>query len=169
MPGTASPVLLARSAAAALSSALPRVIGVVGAGQMGSGIAQVAAMSGHEVLLVDPNQAALKKSEDGIGASLSRLCRKGALTEVDTLATQRRITRLTELTALQPAEFVIEAATEQEDLKTIIFQNLDQVVQPSCVLATNTSSISITRLAARTGRPEKVVSSPRARRELSLQ
>jgi len=127
---------------------------------MGSGIAQVAATSGHEVLLCDPSQEALQRSEDSIGASLSRLLRKGALSEGDAVAARDRITRLTELQGLEAADFVVEAATEKEQLKQSIFQTLDQVAPPHCILATNTSSISITRLAATTGRPEKVVRSP---------
>lgn len=133
------------------------VIGVVGAGQMGSGIAQVCAQHDYRVLLYDISEAALQRGMHAIGASLERLINKGALAEQQKDATLARITPIRELEALRAASVVIEAATEREQLKFELFERLDRLCAPETLLASNTSSISITAIAARTHRPEQVI------------
>lgn len=132
-------------------------IGVVGAGQMGAGIAQVAAQAGIDVVVSDINDAALGKGKDAVVKSLARLVKKEALTQADADAVVARITWTTDLKAHAACEFVVEAATENEALKKKIFADLDAVVPAGVILASNTSSISITRLAAATSRPERFV------------
>jgi 3-hydroxybutyryl-CoA dehydrogenase len=131
-------------------------LGVVGAGQMGSGIAQVGAMFGADVTLYDVAEAQLKKAEAGIQKSLSKLKEKGKLSEEPALILSR-LKYSTKISDLSAVEMAIEAATENYSLKTKIFKELDGVLPASSILATNTSSISITRLAAETSRPQKVV------------
>ncbi len=127
---------------------------VVGAGQMGSGIAQVAAVAGYDVRLVDvaPNQ--LEQARSGIEASLARLVEKGRVEPGDAEAALGRIETASEP---GPADLAIEAATEDVDLKLRIFRDLDAAAGDGAVLASNTSSIPITRLAAATSRPDRVV------------
>ncbi len=127
---------------------------VVGAGQMGAGIAQVAAVAGYEVVLVDVSDAQLERALFGIRGSLAKLVEKGRVEAAAAEAATERI-RL----AAEPgrADLAIEAATEDIDLKLQIFRQLDAAVGESAVLASNTSSIPITRLAAATRRPERVV------------
>jgi 3-hydroxybutyryl-CoA dehydrogenase len=127
---------------------------VVGAGQMGSGIAQVAAVAGYDVTLVDVAPKQLEKARSGIEASLAKLVQKGRVEAADAEAAVGRIT-----TAAEPApvDLAIEAATENVDLKLRIFRDLDAAAGDGAVLASNTSSIPITRLAAATSRPERVV------------
>ncbi|WP_421866987.1 3-hydroxybutyryl-CoA dehydrogenase [Motiliproteus sp.] len=132
-------------------------VGVVGAGQMGSGIAQVCAAAGLKVTLCDLNQEALERGLGAISKSLARLVAKEKLSQADADAIVERISINTDMAALAPAQLVIEAATENEELKQKIFRSLDEICQPDAILATNTSSISITRLAAVTQRPEKVI------------
>ncbi|RDE18415.1 3-hydroxybutyryl-CoA dehydrogenase [Motiliproteus coralliicola] len=132
-------------------------VGVVGAGQMGSGIAQVCAAAGLKVTLCDLNQEALERGLGAISSSLARLVAKEKLSQADADAIVERISINTDMAALAPAQLVIEAATENEELKQKIFRSLDEICQPDAILATNTSSISITRLAAVTQRPEKVI------------
>ncbi len=127
---------------------------VVGAGQMGSGIAQVAAVAGYEVTLVDVSADQLDRARSGIQRSLAKLVEKGRLEQAAADAAAARITPASEPV---PAALAIEAATEQVDLKLQIFRRLDEAAGPDAVLASNTSSIPITRLAAVTGRPERVV------------
>jgi 3-hydroxybutyryl-CoA dehydrogenase len=131
-------------------------IGVVGAGQMGNGIAQVAATSGFPVLLQDVSDAALDRGMATITKSLGRLVAKGALAQADADATLARIRRTTDAAAFVEADLIIEAATENVNLKFKIFENLARVARPGALLASNTSSISITAIAARTDRPDKV-------------
>ncbi len=132
-------------------------IGVVGAGQMGSGIAQVLAQHGHRVLLNDINDAAIQRGLHAIGASLDRFIKKGTLTTEQKDATLRRITPAPALESFHESTVVIEAATEREDLKLDLFRRLDQLCRPETILASNTSSISITTIAAVTQRPEQVI------------
>ena len=133
-------------------------ISVIGAGQMGAGIAQVFAIGGHQVSLVDINQAALDRGIATIGKSLDRIVKKERITEADKAAALANITGFTDMGAgTQDAELVIEAATENVDLKLKIFAQLASLAPAAAPLATNTSSISITRIAAVTDRPEKVI------------
>jgi 3-hydroxybutyryl-CoA dehydrogenase len=127
---------------------------VVGAGQMGSGIAQVAAVAGYDVTLVDVAPKQLDRARSGIEASLAKLVEKGRVEAGDAEAALGRIATASEPAA---ADLAIEAATEDVDLKLRIFRDLDAAVGDGAVLASNTSSIPITRLAAATSRPERVV------------
>jgi 3-hydroxybutyryl-CoA dehydrogenase len=129
---------------------------VVGAGTMGNGIAQVGATSGYEVTLMDVVPEQLEKAKTTIAKSASKLLEKESITEEQYLNTQNISTTST-LDALQEADLVIEAATENPELKSKIFADLDQKARPGVILATNTSSISITKIAAVTLRPERVI------------
>lgn len=132
-------------------------IGVVGAGQMGNGITQVAAANGYEVVMFDVNNGALDKGLSTIAGSCDRLIKKGTMTEDAKKALLGNIKATTTLADLKDCDFVVEAATENIDLKLKIFKDLDQTVKAGSILATNTSSISITKIAACTSRPDKVV------------
>lgn len=132
-------------------------IGVVGAGQMGSGIAQVAAQAGLSVTLVDVNQAAIDRGVGRIKKSLDRMQSKGKITEAAVAEILARVKGTTEISQLSEVEFGVEAATENEGLKKKIFADMDKALPEGAILATNTSSISITRLAAGTSRPERVI------------
>jgi 3-hydroxybutyryl-CoA dehydrogenase len=132
-------------------------IGVIGAGQMGSGIAQVAAEAGFEVRLSDISRPALDAAVSRIDYFLSRHINKGVLTEDGKKAALERIRTGEGLEIFKDCELVIEAATESEDLKRKIFQSLLPSLKPEAVIASNTSSISITRLAAVTDRPERFI------------
>ena len=134
-----------------------KIFGVIGAGQMGSGIAQVAAASGLSVVLVDAQRAFAERAKAGIAGHLAKQVEKGKLQRDEADATIARIEPAGELSALAGADFVVEAAPEIQALKEKIFGELDQIAQPSAVLASNTSSISITALAARTKRPTQVI------------
>ena len=127
---------------------------VVGAGHMGSGIAQVAAVAGYDVTLVDVSPAQLDRARSGIERSLAKLVSKGS---VDAGAAEAAVARIAPAAEAVPADLAIEAATEDVALKERIFRGLDEAAGPDAVLATNTSSIPITRLAAVTSRPERVV------------
>jgi 3-hydroxybutyryl-CoA dehydrogenase len=132
-------------------------VGVVGAGQMGNGIAQVAATAGFRVVLHDVSGAALDKGLATVEKNLGRLVEKGKLAAADAEAARGRIVRAPELAGLADVDLAIEAATENVDLKYRIFESLAKTVQPGRILATNTSSISITGIAARTDRPDRVM------------
>jgi 3-hydroxybutyryl-CoA dehydrogenase len=132
-------------------------IAVVGAGQMGNGIAHVFAQSGFTVVMIDVAQSALEKGRSTIEKNLDRQVKKGTLQEADKTATLERIETKTSLDAASDAALVIEAATENRDLKFRIFGDLDGIARDGAILATNTSSISITEIAARTKRPANVV------------
>lgn len=132
-------------------------IGVVGAGQMGNGITQVAAANGYEVVMFDVNNGALDKGLSTIAGSCDRLIKKGTMTEDAKKALLGNIKATTTLADLKDCDFVVEAATENIDLKLKIFKDLDQTVKAGSILASNTSSISITKIAAATSRPDKVV------------
>jgi 3-hydroxybutyryl-CoA dehydrogenase len=132
-------------------------IGVVGAGQMGAGIAQVAAQAGMHVVVTDINDGALDRGKKSITDSLARVVKKGTLTEAQAADIQSRVRFVVGLAAHKDADVVIEAVTENESLKKAIFTELDGVVGASAILASNTSSISITRLAAATKRADRVI------------
>ena len=134
-----------------------KVFGVVGAGQMGNGIAQVAAASGLEVIMNDIKEEFVQKGLKTIDANLERGVAKGRIRADEKAAILGRIKPSTALKDMARADFVVEAATEREDLKFGIFRDLDAFCLPAAILATNTSSIPIGRIAAQTGRPEKVI------------
>ena len=129
--------------------------GIIGAGQMGSGIAHVAALSGFEVLLCDVDQGRLDKSIKGIDGNLGRQVAREKITELAKAEAMARIRTTTSLADFGQTDFVVEAATENEAVKRDIFKALVPHLKPSAMLATNTSSISITRLASTTDRPER--------------
>ncbi|MDF1854697.1 3-hydroxybutyryl-CoA dehydrogenase [Pseudooceanicola sp.] len=130
-------------------------IGVIGAGQMGNGIAHVMALAGYEVLLTDLNQDALDSAMALIKRNLDRQVSRGLISEADSPATMARIGTTLTLTDLGQTDLVIEAATERETIKDAIFAELVPHLQDHTILTSNTSSISITRLASRTDRPER--------------
>ena len=130
---------------------------VVGAGQMGNGIAHVCAMQGFPVTLIDVSAEALTKALATIGGNLDRQVKKGTIDEAAKAATLGRIATATSLEAVKGATVIVEAATERKELKFQIFRELDRLADAGAILATNTSSISITEIAAVTKRPEQVI------------
>ncbi len=132
-------------------------VGIVGAGTMGNGIAQVCAVKGIDVVMVDVAQAAVDKGLATVGKSLDRLLQKEKISEADKTAALARIKGSTSYDDLKGAQLVIEAATENHELKNKILKQLDELLAPEAIIATNTSSISITELAAVTSRPDKFV------------
>ena len=130
-------------------------IGIVGAGQMGNGIAHVCAVAGYDIVLNDISQDMLTKGMDVIEKNMVRQVSRGKLSEADMEAALGRITTTLQLKDLGPTDLIIEAATERETVKQAIFEDLLSHLQPHTILTSNTSSISITRLASRTDRPEK--------------
>ena len=133
-------------------------ISVIGAGQMGNGIAHVFAQGGHRVTLVDISQASLDKALATIGKNMDRQVAKGSVTEEQKKAALASIATNTDLASgVKSADLVVEAATENLDLKLRIFKDIDANAPAGCILATNTSSISITRIAAATQRPGHVI------------
>lgn len=133
-----------------------RAVGVVGAGQMGNGIAQVAAQYGFQVVMVDVSPAALEKGLATIAGSCDRLMKKNLMTEAQKAELLGRIKTSQEMKDLKDCDLIVEAATENVDLKLKIFKQLDEVAKPAALLASNTSSISITKIAAVTKRPSQV-------------
>jgi 3-hydroxybutyryl-CoA dehydrogenase len=133
-------------------------IAVIGAGTMGNGIAHTFAQSGFSVNLIDINEAALKKGMDTIAKNLDRMVTKEKITETDKNNTLANITTHTAIPdGVKNTDLIVEAATENLDLKLKIFKQLSDVCEPNCILATNTSSISITQIAAVTQKPESVI------------
>jgi len=132
-------------------------LGVVGAGQMGSGIAQVAAASGLNVLMSDIKDEFVQRGLTAVRDSLARMVKKEKITAADQEAILGRIRGTSSLTDLGTADFVVEAATENEPLKLKLFTDLDGICKPEVILSSNTSSISITKIAGATKRPEKVI------------
>ncbi|WP_428480782.1 3-hydroxybutyryl-CoA dehydrogenase [Roseomonas gilardii] len=132
-------------------------VGVIGAGQMGNGIAQVCAVSGLSVTLVDVSEAALEKARATMAKNLDRQVAKGTIQAADKEAALGRIAAGTDIAALGGCDIVIEAATEREELKRKIFEGLCPKLKPEAILASNTSSISITRLATATDRPGRFI------------
>jgi len=134
-----------------------RTVGVIGAGQMGSGIAHVVALGGYDVLLHDVSPDRITTSRELIGRNLTRQVSREIITLQEMEAAQARIHASPELQAVGGADLVIEAATESEEVKKSIFRALAPHLGPDTLLASNTSSISITRLAAATDRPERFI------------
>jgi len=134
-----------------------KTIGIVGAGQMGSGIAHAAALVGFETLLYDVAAPQLEKSIDGIGRNLQRQADKGTIEPASVAAAIGKITTTMSLEKLSACDFAIEAVPENAELKLEVFRKLDGILRPGVILASNTSSISITRLASATGRPDRVI------------
>ncbi len=132
-----------------------RSVGIVGAGQMGNGIAHVFALAGYDVLMTDIAQDALDKGLAIIDRNIERQVTRGKVTAADKAAALARIRTTLKLADLGQTDLVIEAATERETVKAAIFEDLVPHLQPHTILTSNTSSISITRLASRTDRPEK--------------
>ncbi|MDQ1708875.1 MAG: 3-hydroxybutyryl-CoA dehydrogenase [Frankiaceae bacterium] len=132
-------------------------IAVIGAGLMGSGIAQVAAQAGHDVVLRDVTGEALARGRGAIEASFARFVGKGAMTEADRDAALARISTTTDLAAAGTADIVVEAVFESLEVKRELFAQLDEICKPGALLATNTSALPVTQIAAVTGRPEHVV------------
>ncbi len=132
-------------------------IAVIGAGQMGNGIAQVAATSGFEVVMIDINQDAVDRGMATIERSLGKLVQKERLSQEDADAARGRLSTSTDRGACAGVDLVVEAVPEILSLKISIFEDLDQICGPDTILASNTSSISITKIAACTSRPEKVI------------
>jgi 3-hydroxybutyryl-CoA dehydrogenase len=134
-----------------------KTFGIVGAGQMGAGIAQVAAMSGLDVIMNDIQTEFVEKGFDGISKILSRGVDKGKMSEDDKSAILGRIKSSVSLADMASADYVVEAATENEEIKYQLFKELDAICRDQVILATNTSSIPIGRIAAQTRRPDKVI------------
>ncbi|HEX8210257.1 MAG TPA: 3-hydroxybutyryl-CoA dehydrogenase [Longimicrobium sp.] len=134
-----------------------KTVAVIGAGTMGNGIVHVFAQNGFDVTMVDVRQEALDQAQATIRGNMDRQIKKGALAESDRDAALGRITAATDLAAVSGADLVVEAATENRDLKFRIFADMDAHAPEHAILATNTSSISITEIAARTKRPGQVI------------
>jgi 3-hydroxybutyryl-CoA dehydrogenase len=134
-----------------------KTFGVIGSGQMGNGIAQVAAASGLTVIMNDVKQEFVDKGLKTIGGILARNVEKGKMTSADKDALLARVRGSVSLADMAAADIVVEAATEKEEIKFQIFRELDRICRPEAILATNTSSIPIGRIAAQTRRPEKVI------------
>ncbi|WP_454630097.1 3-hydroxybutyryl-CoA dehydrogenase [Bradyrhizobium cenepequi] len=132
-------------------------VGIIGAGTMGNGIAQVSAAAGLQVVMVDISDAAVQRGLATVGSSLDRLVKKEKLTEADKNAALGRINATTDKAKLAACDLVIEAATENEELKLKILKDLSATLNPRAVIATNTSSISITKLATATDRPDRFI------------
>ncbi|PAT39754.1 3-hydroxybutyryl-CoA dehydrogenase [Vandammella animalimorsus] len=134
-----------------------QTVGIIGAGTMGNGIAQAVAAAGLQAIMVDISQAAVDKGLATIGASLDRLVKKDKISEADKAAILARVQGATDYAALKPAQIIIEAATENYELKLKILKQVEDVAAPGAILASNTSSISITKLAAHTREPERFI------------
>lgn len=132
-----------------------QTIGIIGAGQMGNGIAHVLAVAGYDILLTDTSNSQMQKALRAIGNNLSRQVSRGHLEQVEATDALARIQTVAGLPELAHAELVVEAATEDEDIKREILSDLGEVLNSDALICTNTSSISITRLASVSGRPEK--------------
>jgi 3-hydroxybutyryl-CoA dehydrogenase len=132
-------------------------VGVVGAGTMGNGIAHVFARSGYQVVLCDIEQRYLDRALETIGKNLEREAAKGKISAADKTAAMERIQAVVDRGKLADCDFIVEAATEKLDVKAQLFRDLDRICRPGIILSSNTSSISITKLAALTNRPEKVI------------
>lgn len=132
-------------------------VAVIGAGTMGNGIAHVFAMNGHDVKLVDISQDSLSRALVTIEKNLDRMVAKGKINEKAKKSTLKNIVTSTDIDCIKDRELVVEAATENVELKLRIFKELDEHTKKSCILATNTSSISITKIASVTSKPDKVI------------
>jgi 3-hydroxybutyryl-CoA dehydrogenase len=134
-----------------------RKVGVIGAGTMGNGIAQCCATAGLAVVMVDVAEAAVLRGLSGINASLDRMVKKEKITPADKLAALKRINGTTDHDALGRCDLIIEAATENEEIKQRVLKKVDELARPGVIIASNTSSMSITKLAAATTRPAKFI------------
>jgi len=134
-----------------------QTVGIIGAGTMGNGIAQVCAAAGLSVVMVDISDAAVNRGLSTVGGSLERLVKKEKMSAADRDAALKRITGTTDRAKLSDCDLVIEAATENEELKVKILKDLCAALSPRTLVATNTSSISITKLAAATDRPDRFI------------
>lgn len=132
-------------------------VGVIGAGTMGNGIAQVFASSGFEVIMQDISEQGVNRGMQTISGSLDRLIKSEKITEADKAATLERITATTDLSSMKDVDLVVEAASEDFAIKMQVFAELDSICKPEAILASNTSSISLTRIAATTNRADKVI------------
>ena len=132
-------------------------VAVIGAGTMGNGIAHVFAMNGHDVKLVDISEDSLSRALQTIEKNLERMESKGRINAKVKKSTLKNISTSTDIAFIKDRDLVVEAATENVDLKLRIFKELDENTKKSCILATNTSSISITKIASVTSKPEKVI------------
>ncbi len=135
----------------------PKQVAVIGAGQMGNGIAQVFAQAGYRVVMIDVIPEALDKGMATIKKSLAKFAQKGKITRAEESEILGRISTSLKLEGAAPAQFVVEAIVENTDVKRKVFSQLDELTEPDTILASNTSSISITKLAAATNRPNKVI------------
>lgn len=131
------------------------IVGIVGSGAMGSGIAQVAATAGHSVIVFDVNTTALQNASSKLQATLNKLQEKGKISHANEI--YEKITWANEMTAFSECDLIIEAIVENLDVKKKVFQELETITKPECILASNTSSLSITSIAAACSRPERVV------------
>lgn len=134
-----------------------KTIGIIGAGSMGTGIAQVASTHGYEVQLLEINPDAAEKSRKGLTQILNRQVEKGRMSDAEVKGILGRIYYTQDYTSLQDASLVIEAVIEHMDVKKKVFNSIEQVVSPECIIATNTSSLSVTEIAASCAQPERVV------------
>ncbi|KAI5420538.1 hypothetical protein KIW84_044366 [Lathyrus oleraceus] len=134
-----------------------KMIAVIGGGQMGSGIAQLTAMHGIDVCLLDVDSQALSTASSSISSSINRLVSKAHLSQATASEALKRLCFTTNLNDLSHADFIIEAIVESEEVKKALFLQLDKIAKSSAILASNTSSISITRLASSTTRPKQVI------------
>ncbi|KAL5730429.1 3-hydroxybutyryl-CoA dehydrogenase [Ranunculus cassubicifolius] len=134
-----------------------KTVGVIGGGAMGSGIAQLALVAGIDVYLLDSDPTALTKATNSISASIQRFVSKGQLSQEMGAEALKRLRRTSRLEDLQSSDIIIEAIVESEDVKKKLFSDLDKITKGSAILASNTSSISITRLASATARPHQVI------------
>ena len=132
-------------------------VGVLGTGTMGSGIIQVLAQNGYEVVLRARRQTSVDKGIATVEKNLDRMIKKEKITEADKAEIMGRIHGSTDISIVKDADLIIEAATEDMEAKKALFAELDQLVKPEAIIATNTSSLSITEIAAATGRPDKVI------------
>jgi 3-hydroxybutyryl-CoA dehydrogenase len=132
-------------------------IGVIGSGAMGGGIAQVAAQAGYEVVVYDQQKAALERAENGLKATLSKLVEKGKISAEDSAGIHGRIAFCESIEALASSDLVIEAIVENIEIKKTVFRALESVVSERCILATNTSSLSVTAIAASCNKPERFI------------
>ena len=132
-------------------------VGIIGSGLMGTGIAQTCAVAGLKVIVRDINEDALARATKSIAASLSKLVEKQKLAETAKSAALAAITTTTDIKALAAADFIIEAATENLALKQTILKEMEAIAAPSCIIATNTSSVSVTKLAATLSKPDRFI------------
>ncbi len=152
-----APAVAAENVAASADTPIIQTVGVIGAGQMGNGIAHVCALAGISVVLLDVKAEALGKAMTQMGRNLDRQVNRTLISEIDKLEALARITTSTDYAAFGDCDLVIEAATEKEEVKRAVFKTLVPHLKPSALVASNTSSISITRLGAGTDRAEKFI------------